>query len=325
MGRKPKWGRPINGVFLLNKTAGMSSNAALQSAKRLFFAQKAGHTGSLDPLATGILPICFGEATKFAQYLLEADKVYSATFSLGSSTTTGDSEGELVSQQDASWVNKKDVESLLPSFMGTITQTPPKYSALKFQGKPLYQWAREGLPLPDGAISPRQVHIHRFDLVGFQAVDFDHVNPSVDVEVHCSKGTYIRTLAEDLGEALGCGAYVSRLDRVSTGPFQIHNAMMLDDLECLRGNQDAAVLDEYLLPLSVLLEGWPELKLDKIAEHYFRQGQPVMNTEVYRFATEDAMVRVCTAEGNLIGIGKLVEGSIRPKRILSKTADFSPT
>ena len=169
MGRRPKWGRPVNGVLLLNKDSGMTSNTALQQAKRLFHAKRAGHTGSLDPLATGVLPICFGEATKFSQYLLDADKCYLSTFRLGEKTETGDCDGQIIETVSAAHITEAMVESVLPEFRGNIAQVPSMYSALKYQGKPLYKWAREGVELPEQARQPRQVTIYEYKVEAFRA------------------------------------------------------------------------------------------------------------------------------------------------------------
>ncbi|MGS2718144.1 tRNA pseudouridine(55) synthase TruB [Eionea flava] len=312
MGRRPKWGRPIDGVLLLNKSTGMTSNDALQQAKRLFFANRAGHTGSLDPLATGVLPICFGEATKFSQYLLDADKRYSSTFRLGVKTETGDCDGSVVGTQDARQITQEQIDACIPRFTGKISQIPSMYSALKHQGKPLYKWAREGVVIPR---EPRQVTIYDYRVtacrLGCEQVE-------VDVEVHCSKGTYIRSLAEDLGEMLGVGAHVSRLHRRSAGPFNEEDSISLDALTALRGESEAESLDHLLLPTDSPVQNIPQVSISDEMGDYFRQGQGVMSTQAYRSAEEGGIVRVCSDSGDFLGIAELTEGQLAPKRVVVK-------
>jgi len=238
--------RVVNGVLLLDKPYGFSSNQALQKVKWLYQAQKAGHTGTLDPLATGVLPLCFGEATKFAQRLTDENKTYQATLKFGVTTTTGDKEGDIVSVVQGQ-VTAAQIAAVLPSFMGRITQVPPMYSALKVNGKPLYEYAREGQAL---ARQPREVTIYALTLL--RCVDNE-----ADIAVTCSKGTYIRTLVDDLGELLGCGAHVSRLHRVQVGPFQAAQMVTPQQLEALNEQQDWAALDALLLPMDAGLQGLP--------------------------------------------------------------------
>jgi tRNA pseudouridine55 synthase len=327
VGRRPKWGRPIDGVLLLNKDTGMTSNAALQQAKRLFFANRAGHTGSLDPLATGVLPLCFGEATKFSQFLLNADKTYSSTFRLGIKTETGDCDGEVVSTTDANHLTTQMIEECLPRFRGLIQQIPSMYSALKHQGKPLYKWAREGITIPR---EPREVTIYAYQITAFRAAgdtaEFDDASdvdkgrryPEVDVEVHCSKGTYIRSLAEDLGEMLGVGAHVSRLHRRSAGPFVEADSVSLHTLTNTRGEGDPESLDHLLLPTDSPVQNLPQVIISDEMGDYFRQGQPVMSTEAYRSAEEGGIVRVRMDNGEFIGTAELIEGQLAPKRVVVK-------
>jgi tRNA pseudouridine55 synthase len=307
--RRPK-GRPINGVLLLNKAAGVTSNTALQQAKRLFFAAKAGHTGSLDPLATGVLPLCFGEATKFSQYLLDADKRYRSTFSLGVSTETGDADGEIIASADASGISREMVEQALKRFVGEIEQIPSMYSAIKHQGQPLYKLAREGKTVER---EPRRVQVYSITVL-----DFVPGNPaSVDVDIHCSKGTYVRTIAEDLGEALGCGAHVQRLHRSQAGPFRDEDALTLESLEAERGEQRAEVLDHHLLPADAPVQAMPSLSLPEQSAFYFRQGQPVMDPKVYQLGEEGDMVRVFSAGEDFLGVGEITDdGRIAPKRLV---------
>src|SRR5579862_9142002 len=213
--------RQIHGILLLDKPLGMTSNAALQKVKRLFNAKKAGHTGSLDPLATGMLPICFGEATKFSQFLLESDKCYQVEAKLGVKTRTGDAEGEVIAVKPVMDLTCERLEAVLSQFVGQIQQIPPMYSALKIQGKPLYELARQGIEIPREA---RSVQIYRLQLIDFQA-------ETLKFEVQCSKGTYVRTLVEDIGELLGCGAHVSALRRTVVLPYNEIKMYTLDALE----------------------------------------------------------------------------------------------
>jgi len=317
MARRRK-GRPIDGVLLLNKSAGMSSNHALQRAKRLFFAAKAGHTGSLDPLATGLLPVCLGEATKFSQFLLDAEKGYISTFRLGLVTNTGDAEGELLSELDATAVTEAQVREALDALVGDIEQVPPMFSALKLNGQPLYKLAREGIEVERKA---RPVTIYSIDLLAFRP----GVQAEVDVEVHCSKGTYIRTLAEDMGQALGCGARVEKLHRTATGPFNVADAVTLEALEVERGEGEAEQLDHHLLPADTPVANLPALVLPADSAYYFRLGNPVMDPQVYRLGDEGDMVRVfaknaveSAGEPRFLGLGALSdEGTVAPKRLVA--------
>lgn len=308
--RRPK-GRPINGVLLLNKVAGMTSNDALQRAKRLFFAAKAGHTGSLDPLATGVLPLCFGEATKFSQYLLDADKRYRSVFCLGVATETGDADGEVIETVDASGIGRGEVERELAQFEGEIEQLPSMYSAIKHQGQPLYKLARQGKTV---AREPRRVHVYSVEVRDFQAGD----PARVEVEIHCSKGTYIRTIAEDLGRSLGCGAHVEKLHRIQAGPFRDEDAVTLEALEAERGEQRAEVLDHHLLPPDAPVRQLAALDLPEQSAFYFRQGQPVMDPQVYRAGEEGDMVRVFSMAGDFLGVGEIDdEGRVAPRRLIA--------
>lgn len=316
MARRRK-GRLIDGVLLLNKAAGMSSNHALQRAKRLFFAAKAGHTGSLDPLATGLLPLCLGEATKFSQFLLDAEKGYISTFRLGVVTTTGDAEGEVLHEADASAVTREQVVRALEQFVGDIEQVPPMFSALKLNGQPLYKLAREGKEVER---KPRPVTIHRIELLDFRPGP----QAEIDVEVLCTKGTYIRTLAEDIGQVLDCGARVERLHRTRSGPFNVADAISLDELEAERGEGQAEQLDHHLLPADTPVAALPALVLPADSAYYFRQGNPVMDSQVYRLGDEGDMVRVFgeTAENaqepRFLGLGELDDdGRVAPKRLVA--------
>lgn len=308
--RRPK-GRPIDGVLLLNKATGVTSNTALQQAKRLFFAAKAGHTGSLDPLATGVLPLCFGEATKFSQYLLDADKRYRSTFCLGVTTETGDADGERIAESDASGLTREQLEQSLKQFEGEIEQVPSMYSAIKHNGQPLYKLAREGKTVEREA---RQVRVYSIELLGFSAGS----SASVDVDIHCSKGTYVRTIAEDLGKSLGCGAHVARLHRSQAGPFTDQNAISFDALEAERGEQLAEVLDHHLLPPDAPVQQMPSLNLPEQSAFYFRQGQAVMDPQVYQTGGEGDMVRVFSLDHGFLGLGEITDdGRVAPKRLVA--------
>jgi tRNA pseudouridine55 synthase len=241
--------RALHGVLLLDKPIGWTSNDALQKVRNLLRAEKAGHTGTLDPLATGLLPICFGAATKFSQVSLDADKAYRATVRLGQCTEGGDREGAVIAEAPVT-CDRAALEAACRALTGPISQLPPMHSALKHQGKPLYEYAREGITLER---TPRQVQIHRLDIVDWQAELPEHLV----IDVVCSKGTYIRTLAEDLGAALGCGAHLAALQRTASGPLQLTDAIGLDALIAL----DEAARDALLRPVDALLTDWPQLAL----------------------------------------------------------------
>ena len=264
MARRKNKGRPVNGVLLLDKHLGISSNKALQQVKNLYGAAKAGHTGSLDPLATGMLPICFGEATKISAFLLEADKRYRFTCQLGVTTATGDAEGDVLQTRDASKIKLADIERVVPDFVGDIDQIPPMYSALKHNGERLYKLAREGVEVER---KPRTITIYDIIVHSLQG-------DLLDLEVECSKGTYVRTLAEDIGEVLGCGAHVSKLRRLSVGPYQ-GEMVTAEHLHELR-EQGHDALDQILLPIESGVANWPDVHLGADAAFYVAQGQPIM-------------------------------------------------
>jgi tRNA pseudouridine55 synthase len=299
-------GRNVSGILLLDKPAGMSSNQALQRAKRLYGAAKAGHTGSLDPLATGVLPLCFGEATKFSQYLLDADKVYEAVVTLGVRTDTGDAEGEILDRRDASGVDLARIEAVLETFRGPIEQLPPMYSALKRDGIPLYKLARQGIEVER---KPRAVNIDRLECLGFRGG-----NPAtLELRVACSKGTYIRSLAADIGEALGCGGHVSSLRRTEVGPFGLAACVTLETLGALRDRDELAAMDGLLTPMDHALGHLPLLHLPESSGFYLRQGQPVLVPN----APCDGMVRVALETGEFLGIGEVLDdGRIAPRRLV---------
>lgn len=310
MARRSKFGRKLNGVLIVDKPEGATSNAVLQRAKRLFFANKAGHSGSLDPIATGVLPVCFGEATKFSQFLLDSDKEYLATFILGKRTDTGDREGETLVEVDAAHLRQKDIIKAIPQFCGAILQVPPMYSALKKDGRPLYELARQGIEVEREA---RPVHIYEYEVLAFRP----GVLAELDCRVRCSKGTYIRCLAEELGASLGVGGHVSVLRRSMAGPFTLEHAFTLDELEAERGEQRAEVLDQHLLPIDAPVSELNEIALTTSSAWYFVQGQAVMDAQVFRLGEEGDMVRVFDESGDFLGIGEITdEGSVTPKRLV---------
>lgn len=305
MARRRK-GRPVSGILLLDKPLGLSSNAALQRAKRLYRAAKAGHTGSLDPLATGVLPLCFGEATKFSQYLLDADKEYETTVTLGVRTATGDAEGEIRASRSAAGLTETDIESALAAFRGEILQLPPMYSALKQNGQPLYKLAREGREVER---ERRPVTIHALELTAFRAGEY----AEADLRVVCSKGTYVRTLAEDLGEALAVGGHVSALHRTAVGPFRADAMVTMTTLEALGANEELAAMDSLLLPVTDALEHFPLLTLPESSGFYLRQGQPVLVPN----APCDGMVRLALETGTFLGLGEILDdGRVAPRRLV---------
>lgn len=294
--------RPVHGVLLLDKPVGMSSNDALQKAKRLYRAEKAGHTGTLDPLADGLLPLCFGAATKFSQVSLEADKTYRATLTLGVTTTTGDAEGAVLNVRPVPVSVLVDCEQqahVLGQFLGDIAQVPPMHSALKHEGKPLYAYARAGVDIPRQA---RQVRIHSLSLIRAQGSEWT-------LEVSCSKGTYIRTLAQDIGEALGCGAHLKALRRLKSGPLSVDHALTLDALEALSDAQRAALLH----PPDQLLADCPLWRLEGSEADRFIQGMR------RRVAAPDALqVRVYGPQKHaFLGSAQIHNGELIPTRLLS--------
>lgn len=305
MGRQRR-GRPLDGILVLDKPAGVSSNRALQMVKRLYGAAKAGHTGSLDPLATGVLPLCFGEATKFSQFLLDADKAYESTFVLGVATATGDAEGEVLETLDAAAVTAADVAAALAGFRGEIEQVPSMYSALKHHGQPLYKLARRGEEVERKA---RRVVIRKLELRDFRGGAL----PEVDVYLECSKGTYVRSIAEDLGRMLACGAHVAKLRRTRAGAFGIGDSVTIATLEALQASERSADMDALLLPADAALEGLPLVRLSASGGFYMRQGQPVLVPN----APCDGMVRVALETGEFLGIGEILDdGRVAPRRLI---------
>jgi tRNA pseudouridine55 synthase len=293
--------RPIDGIILLDKPLGMTSNHALQHVKRLYNAEKAGHTGSLDPLATGLLPICFGEATKYSQHLLDADKVYRTVMRLGQKTTTADAEGEVISERPIPELTAADIENVLAKFRGELKQVPSMYSALKKDGRPLYELARQGIEVEREA---RTIHIYRLELLKVEPLFWQ-------LDVACSKGTYIRNLVEDIGEALGCGAHVVELRRLASGPFQLQENLGLEDLRQL-AEQGFETLDALLLPPWAAMADKPKITLTDNSTYYLMHGNPV---QVNGLPAEEVLI--FDAEQRFLGLGQRNDdGLLAPKRLL---------
>ena len=306
MGRPSIKRRVVNGILVLDKPLDISSNGALQTVKRLYRAKKAGHTGSLDPLATGVLPLCFGEATKFSQFLLDADKRYRTEVKLGVTTETGDAEGEVVETKEIGDISVEQLEAVLAQFRGTIEQIPSMYSAIKVDGKPLYKLARQGIEIERKS---RTIEIFELNLLGLEG-------DTLKLDVHCSKGTYIRTLAEDIGKVLGCGAHVAALRRTASGPFKLEQAVTVQELEQCLENDGEQGLDELLLSPSAALPDWPSVELTEISASYLRQGQPVQIAQ----APTEGWVRIFSEsqEPAFIGVGEIMEdGRVAPRRLVA--------
>ena len=294
--------RNIHGILLLDKPIGITSNLALQRIKFLYHARKAGHTGSLDKQASGLLPICLGEATKLSGYLLNSDKHYLATCKLGIQTTTGDADGEEISVAAVPVLTRADIESVLSEFTGEISQVPPMYSALKYKGRRLYQLAYEGIEV---ARQPREISIKCLDLL--------HVtDDEIEIRVSCSKGTYIRTLAEDIGHKLGCGAHVKQLRRIGVGPFINPRMFTISEIEHL-SEQGVDALDQCLIAMDIILDNLPEIRLTENLAYYMRQGQPVMIPH----APTEGLVRIYDEQQIFMGVGEVLEdGRIGPRRLI---------
>lgn len=306
--------RQVNGILLLDKPLEVSSNGILQRIRWLYQAEKAGHTGALDPLASGLLPICFGEATKFCQFLLDTDKTYEVTARFGVRTDTSDAAGEVISQKPIDF-SQTDLENAVVKARGPQLQIPTMYSALKYQGQPLYKYARQGITVPREA---RPINIFRFDLLSFDGQDATFV-------VHCSKGTYIRTLIDDLGETLGSGAYVSALRRIHVGPFQASQMRVESDLVALNDKQDWQGLDALLLPMDQALLGLAELVINSLQHQRLVHGQTVVlsdsEAESLQTAPTLTAIKLYTEAGQFIGIGAVTEGVLAVRRLLN-TSQF---
>lgn len=295
-------GRNVSGILVLDKAKGLSSNAALQEVKRIYGANKAGHTGSLDPLATGVLPICLGEATKVSQFLLESDKKYRARIKLGIRTDSADSEGAVIERCEDFVVEAADVEKALRSFRGEIEQTPPMYSALKVGGVPLYKLARKGQTVER---EPRKITVYSIEMTGFAADE-------IELEIACSKGTYIRTIADDLGQALGCGAHVIALHRTQAGAFTEEDCVSTEFLTQEKEALGMQGIDGFLVPMDRAISDLPEVTLPSLTASCLRQGQAVL----VRHLPEGGLVRLYE-EGQFIGIGSIDDdGKVAPRRLI---------
>jgi tRNA pseudouridine55 synthase len=296
---------PVNGILLLDKPANMTSNGALQRVKRLFNAKKAGHTGSLDPIATGMLPLCFGEATKFSQFLLDSDKSYHVIAKLGEQTATGDREGEVIATQRVSAdITAERIANVMTTFLGKSEQIPPMFSAIKVQGKPLYELARKGIEIER---KPRGIKIRSLMLEAFERDLFTF-------RVHCSKGTYVRTLVEDIARALGCVAHVQELRRLTVTPYDGAAMYTMPELEHIAATARFAGLGACLLPVETAVSIYPIIKLSTSAAFYIRTGQAVRAS----FPIDSTFVRLVTEDGRFIGVGEATtEGSVKPIRLLA--------
>lgn len=316
MSRKRR-GRDVHGVMVLDKPAGMSSSNAVQCVKRLFDARKVGHTGSLDPLATGVLPLCFGEATKFSQYLLDSDKRYWAKVRLGVATDSGDADGKIVAERAVPNITRERVDAALDAFRGDIEQVPSMFSAVKHQGKPLYKFARQGIEIERQA---RPVTVYANDIVDFGGDE-------LTLNIHCSKGTYVRNIAHDLGDALGCGAHVCALRRTGAGPYTEADLVTTERLEALRA--EGRSLDDLLRPVASAVGQWPPVQLADAPAFYLKQGQPVFVPH----APTQGWVRLFeaggerrparwrlageSADGVFLGVGEILDdGRVAPRRLV---------
>ena len=303
MSKPRKRGRDIHGVFLLDKPQGMSSNDIMQKVKRIFQANKAGHTGALDPLATGMLPVCLGEATKFSQFLLDADKRYLVTAKLGERTDTSDAEGQIVESREVK-VKTPEILTALEQFRGDILQVPTMFSALKHNGKPLYEYARQGITVEREA---RPITIFELNFIEYNA-------PYLTLEVHCSKGTYIRTLVDDLGEALGCGAHVTMLCRTAVADYPTEKMLDWNALQALAESQDLSLLDALLLPMDTAVAKLPALTLNESQTQGIGFGQRIKFNNPNRL---QGQVRLFSHENRFLGVAVIDENNvIRPQRLV---------
>ncbi|HZQ61383.1 MAG TPA: tRNA pseudouridine(55) synthase TruB [Casimicrobiaceae bacterium] len=286
----------VDGVLLLDKPSGLSSNAALQRARRLFNAAKAGHTGTLDPLASGLLPLCFGDATKFAQALLDARKEYVATVQFGTATDTGDAEGEVVAHAPVAFATA-DLDAVLQRFVGTTQQLPPRYAALKYQGRNYYEYARAGLDVPR---LPRTIHIDTLELM-------EHAGDRAILRVACSKGTYVRALVEDIARALGSAGHLAGLRRNASGPFRIDQARRLEEIESL----DASTRRSLLLPVDVPIADLPSIALSEEQSRALIEGRPVRVS-----SARAGRIRAYDSDGAFLGLAELEADLLRAVRLV---------
>ncbi|ELQ6219332.1 tRNA pseudouridine(55) synthase TruB [Cronobacter turicensis] len=309
MSRPRRRGRDVHGVLLLDKPQGLSSNDALQKVKRIYNANRAGHTGALDPLATGMLPICLGEATKFSQYLLDSDKRYRVIARLGQRTDTSDADGTVVEERPVTF-SEQELQDALESFRGDIMQVPTMFSALKYQGKPLYEYARQGIEVPREA---RPITV-------YELLFIRHEGDELELEVHCSKGTYIRTIIDDLGEKLGCGAHVIYLRRLAVSKYPVERMVTLEQLNALleeaqtREIAPSELLDPLLMPMDSPAADYPVVNLPLTSSVYFKNGNPVRTSD----APSEGLVRVTEGEAQkFLGMGEIdSEGRVAPRRLV---------
>lgn len=314
MSRPRRRGRDIHGVLLLDKPQGLSSNDALQKVKRIYNANRAGHTGALDPLATGMLPICLGEATKFSQYLLDSDKRYRVIARLGQRTDTSDADGQIVQERPVNFTQAQ-LDTALDTFRGNIQQVPSMYSALKYQGKKLYEYARQGIEVPREA---RSITVYELQFIRWEGDE-------LELEIHCSKGTYIRTITDDLGELLGCGAHVIYLRRLQVAKYPIARMVTLEQLNTLveqaqeQSIAPSELLDPLLMPMDSPAEDFPEVNLLPAVAGYVKQGQPVQAAG----APASGLVRITEGEERkFIGIGEIADdGRVAPRRLVVEYFD----
>ena len=313
MARKRR-GRDVSGVIVLDKPAGLSSNDAVQRVKRLFQARKVGHTGSLDPLATGVLPLCLGEATKFSQYLLESDKRYLTKVRLGVATDSGDADGKLVAERPIKGVTRRRINAALDAFRGDIEQVPSMFSAVKHQGQPLYKLARQGIEIEREA---RPVTVYENKIVDFEG-------DTLTLDIHCSKGTYVRTIAHDLGEALGCGAHVYALRRTMAGPYREDDMVTLEEVQ---RQHDEGRIDDLLRPIATAVGQWPPVRLAGAPAFYLKQGQPVLVphsptkgwVRLYEAGSVDHANGEADNDDRFIGVGEMLDdGRVAPRRLIVK-------
>ncbi|WP_426346959.1 tRNA pseudouridine(55) synthase TruB [Cronobacter universalis] len=309
MSRPRRRGRDVHGVLLLDKPQGLSSNDALQKVKRIYNANRAGHTGALDPLATGMLPICLGEATKFSQYLLDSDKRYRVIARLGQRTDTSDADGTVVEERPVTF-SEQALQDALESFRGDTLQVPTMFSALKYQGKPLYEYARQGIEVPREA---RPITV-------YELLFIRHEGDELELEVHCSKGTYIRTIIDDLGEKLGCGAHVIYLRRLAVSKYPVERMVTLEQLNALlekaqtRETAPSELLDPLLMPMDSPAADYPVVNLPLTSSVYFKNGNPVRTSD----APSEGLVRVTEGEAQkFLGMGEIdSEGRVAPRRLV---------
>jgi tRNA pseudouridine55 synthase len=309
MSRPRRRGRDIHGVLLLDKPQGASSNDVLQKVKRLFNANRAGHTGALDPLATGMLPICLGEATKFSQYLLDSDKRYRVVARLGQRTDTSDADGQVVEERPVVFSDEQ-LAAALESFRGETSQVPSMYSALKYQGKKLYEYARQGIDVPREARP----------IIVYELLFIHHEGNELELEIHCSKGTYIRTIIDDLGEKLGCGAHVTFLRRLAVSKYPAERMVTLEQLQALveqaesQAVPSADLLDPLLMPMDSPAADYPIVNIPSVVAAYFKNGQPVRTDGI----TQEGLVRVTEGENAVfIGMGEMgADGRLAPRRLV---------